>query len=1017
MNRIYSHPKNSRDSLKLCLFIKTKICRVSLHIAFLILLFLLTGCSSGNSLVPRDSTQPDFTNSVPIIAPTQFADGFSATGMLGAYELTIDENAISGELVPMRTPSLGQSYIVNGASFFTITPCATCLKIKALAFDYPYIRADFLITHPFEKGDPSKPPSAKNRLDLDIFDPILIVVPEDEPPTEPHLIDVEIYSESCGYADGYTRELADVIDNEWACPYFLVVDDSDTKISTWNRFEMGTENHEFSAWFTGGRFELFLTFGYGLSTRTYLDRLNPIYFNPEFNRKAPWKVNVIPPAHGWSPDNRTETRDVIVEVYDWQIDATVDPNLDNPSDVYAASDIVGVGIEITYMFNELKISTTPDGTHTGKPDDPLIYIIPIANENLLQGGYYPGYVKVLDRRVPPQSPIYGQTDSIIDVPDGVTLNFTSMPEFATYQVFTAEVWSNDPPIADLDVSDYFIESGRSIQMFPGPATDDPDGSIIKYEYDFDYYPGWFDVDASNTNGAPVTSPPFYNTTSDQITHKVAMRVIDDGDPQKSAIGAETITIYPASYNRWVKTWGIALAENIEMDGLGNIYVAGRFHDTVNFNPGTGEEYRKTANGEWDMFLSKFDLNGDFIWARTWGGSERFQHEEVLCGKCDSENNIILTGIFEGRADFDPGSGECIFEAVNGWDTFLMKFSSKGEFLWARTWDACLEVTVEYPIYSLIECDSNDNIIVTGAFKGTMDFDPSDGTAIKTSVCKGDCDDVYFSKFNPLGAFLWVKTLGNENGSAALLSMCSDESHNLFITGGFSGLLDFDPDDEKELFRSALYIWDAFIAKYSTDIEPTWIVQFCSTEGSSGVSATVKNDVLYVVSSLKGDADLDPGPNVDFNPPKCCDTISDDDDYAISRFDTEGNYKWGYRIGCAEARGCAVDSKGDVYITGCFDDRVDETDFDPGIGTDIYTLELEAYENIFISKFAYDGTYLGTGTFSGGRNVPRGISISNEDIVYLAGYYNGLIDFDLSSYGEDIRYTGYYSPWAFLFRMF
>ena len=55
-----------------------------------------------------------------------------------------------------------------------------------------------------------------------------------------------------------------------------------------------------------------------------------------------------------------------------------------------------------------------------------------------------------------------------------------------------------------------------------------------------------------------------------------------------------------------------------VDSNGNIYVNGRFEntmfDTVDFDPGTEVDTR-TGYG---MYLSKFDSNGDFLWARTWG---------------------------------------------------------------------------------------------------------------------------------------------------------------------------------------------------------------------------------------------------------------------------------------------------------------------------------------------------------------------------------------------------------------
>ena len=82
---------------------------------------------------------------------------------------------------------------------------------------------------------------------------------------------------------------------------------------------------------TGLSFDLYLTMGYGASA-TNLTRLTPKYYNPEFNRKAAWKVEVIPPegddppemGNTWANGDTTTPYTVTVKVYDWQHDATVD---------------------------------------------------------------------------------------------------------------------------------------------------------------------------------------------------------------------------------------------------------------------------------------------------------------------------------------------------------------------------------------------------------------------------------------------------------------------------------------------------------------------------------------------------------------------------------------------------------------------------------------------------------------------------------------------------------------------
>jgi len=78
-------------------------------------------------------------------------------------------------------------------------------------------------------------------------------------------------------------------------------------------------------------FNLYLTCGYG-SSAVLVDRLNPTYYNPEFNRKSAWKVEVIPPngtnppsqGNTWASNDSSTPFNVTVKAYDWQIGANVD---------------------------------------------------------------------------------------------------------------------------------------------------------------------------------------------------------------------------------------------------------------------------------------------------------------------------------------------------------------------------------------------------------------------------------------------------------------------------------------------------------------------------------------------------------------------------------------------------------------------------------------------------------------------------------------------------------------------
>jgi hypothetical protein len=85
-----------------------------------------------------------------------------------------------------------------------------------------------------------------------------------------------------------------------------------------------------------------------------------------------------------------------------------------------------------------------------------------------------------------------------------------------------------------------------------------------------------------------------------------------------------------------------------VDGLGNVYITGAFTGTVDFDPGVGV-YTLTAFG-YDAFVCKFDVVGNFVWAKQFTSSNACGNSIVL----DPSGNIYFTGFFEQVTDFDPG---------------------------------------------------------------------------------------------------------------------------------------------------------------------------------------------------------------------------------------------------------------------------------------------------------------------------------------------------------------------------
>ncbi|MDQ3101952.1 MAG: SBBP repeat-containing protein, partial [Bacteroidota bacterium] len=121
------------------------------------------------------------------------------------------------------------------------------------------------------------------------------------------------------------------------------------------------------------------------------------------------------------------------------------------------------------------------------------------------------------------------------------------------------------------------------------------------------------------------------------------------------------------------------AKSISIDPLGNIYVAGAFNATADFDPGTGTTELMSA-GTYDIFLAKYLSDGSLLWAKSFGGSE---YEEATSMVVAPSGNVYLLSYFSDIIDADPGIDELSITSQGGLDILLQKFTDQGDLIWAQ----------------------------------------------------------------------------------------------------------------------------------------------------------------------------------------------------------------------------------------------------------------------------------------------------------------------------------------------
>lgn len=286
---------------------------------------------------------------------------------------------------------------------------------------------------------------------------------------------------------------------------------------------------------------------------------------------------------------------------------------------------------------------------------------------------------------------------------------------------------------------------------------------------------------------------------------------------------------------------------IAVDSSGNVVTTGRFINTVDFDPDPVAEHKLSAAGNSDIFISKLDAAGKFVWARRMGSSEVDAGFGVAIGPDDS---IYTTGTFVGTVDFDPGPGTYSLVS-SGQDVFVSQLDAAGNFVQAVRMGGSGSDQGNG-----IDVDSAGNVYVTGSFNGSnADFDP--GPDVFTLVSNG-VQDAFVTKLDAAMALVWARQFGGA-GTDIGNGIAVDGAGNVYATGRFSGTVDFDPGSGTFNLVSAGGN-EVFVSKLDSQGHFVLAKQLGGTSNDAGLGIATDGTVghVYVTGSFEGTADFDPG---------------------------------------------------------------------------------------------------------------------------------------------------------------
>jgi hypothetical protein len=412
--------------------------------------------------------------------------------------------------------------------------------------------------------------------------------------------------------------------------------------------------------------------------------------------------------------------------------------------------------------------------------------------------------------------------------------------------------------------------------------------------------------------------------------------------------------------------------DLALDGAGNTCVVGAFFGTTDFDPGPGT-YELTPEPGGDLFAAKYDPAGNLLWAqRMDGGAPNFGPEiaagsdgsvyvvgsfkntgefgattltslgdyDAFVTKFDADGNIVWANRF-GGAGADWGNDVAVDPAGNVYvmaetrdagnpDAFIAKMDAGGNVLWSREIGASSSTSTKGKTTTStgwargykLTVDDAGNVYGTGRISGTVDFDAGAGTTAISGTG-------FVTKLSTNGNLVWARAFTGASHEAHDIAV--DSAGNVYTTGLYSGSVDFDPGTGRtqKFVLSATYR-GTYVTSLDLDGNFRWAKSIGGADTTNwawpeAMTADGAGNV-YLAGYFVGTVDFDPGSGL-FNL-----TSTGGNDAFVWELASGGTFAWAGQMGGAgndTAYGVGVDAAGNIYAAGNFNGTAD---LDPGAGT-------------------------------------------------------------------------------------
>jgi hypothetical protein len=332
----------------------------------------------------------------------------------------------------------------------------------------------------------------------------------------------------------------------------------------------------------------------------------------------------------------------------------------------------------------------------------------------------------------------------------------------------------------------------------------------------------------------------------------------------------------------VKTIGGVEVDTVwqtKTDPEGNVYIAGTFHATVDFDPSENIDNHIIPENDlayyygYGFYISKYDKDGNYQWTRTGNGDGN----SIVVPKnihIDGDGNVYLSGTFAGTINFGSEENEYILScgSMGESNEFIMKYNNSGSFQWARGFYVGDSYMVKNNLN--LSTDSANNLLVLFENSDKSNWIKYDDHIEEFEV---ETHSRFSMKFSETGNFIETKLIDyeSEENQTFATGFIMDINDNSYIISDNSQI--YKPYETTDIPNSI------YITKLDSNDELEWQKEIRGIDNQGYSMFIDTGNQIKIIGMFDGEVDFNPNSGVDNRISENAKSIF------ITVLDLDGNY--------------------------------------------------------------------------------------------------------------------------------